>query len=195
MTSGRTRRLAAATLALTAALGLSGCGVGMEAQTSQQYQPGIGANVREGDVQLYNALLVLDPDGTLAFSAGLLNATDDEQQLVGATFVPLDGGEPVQAEPGTDVTLEPQDLFTIGTEGELAGIDGANFVEGRYVTATLVFADAGEVTVEAPIVRRSAMYSSVASAPAESAEDEAQQQAEEAEAAETEADEGTDPAP
>ena len=63
-------RLAA--LAAIATLGLAGCaGTGMDAQTNAQYQPGIGANVRSGSIQLFNALAVDNGDGTATFSMSI----------------------------------------------------------------------------------------------------------------------------
>lgn len=166
MPTVRTRRLTAATLMLTAALGLAGCGVGDDAQTSQQYQPGIGANLRTGDVQLYNALLVANTDDTLAFSAGLLNTTDEEQTLESATFRPRGGSATVTADLPVEVVLEPRQLFTIGREGELAGIDGAELPVGRYVDVTLTFSGAGEVEISVPVVARNESYADVAATPA-----------------------------
>ncbi len=166
MPTVRTRRLTAAALSLTAALGLTACGTGGDAQTSQQYQPGVGANLRTGEVQLYNALVVAGSDDTLAISAGMLNTTDSEQTLESVTLTPLDGSATVTAEPSTPVELPPGRLFTLGREGELAGIDGKDIPVGRYVDITLTFSGAGEVEISAPVVARTEMYSQVAEKPA-----------------------------
>jgi hypothetical protein len=135
----RTRRLTAATLMLTAALGLTACGTGGSTQTNQQYQPGIGANVRTGDVRLYNALLVANTDDTYALSVGLLNTTDEEQTLESVTVRPLEGSGSVTAEPALPVELQPR--------------------------LTLTFSSGDEVEVEAPIVARTSTYSDVAEKP------------------------------
>lgn len=165
MTTVRTRRLTAATLMFTAALGLAGCGVGDGAQTNQQYQAGIGANLRTGDVQLYNALLVANSDDTLSFSAGMLNTTDAEQTLESATFRPRGGSQSVTADVSTPVELAPRQLFTVGREGELAGIDAADLPVGRYVDVTLTFQPAGEVEISVPVVARNESYANVAPSP------------------------------
>ncbi len=120
MSTVRTRRLTAATLMLTAALGLTACGTGGSTQTNQQYQPGIGANVRTGDVRLYNALLVANTDDTYALSVGLLNTTDEEQTLESVTVRPLEGSGSVTAEPALPVELQPRQLYTLGRQGEVA---------------------------------------------------------------------------
>lgn len=179
MPTVRTRRLTAASMILAASLGLSACGTGGGAATNQQYQPGIGANLRTGDVQLYNALLVAGSDDTLAFSAGVLNTTDSPQTLESVTITPLGGSGSVTADPATDVELAPRQLFTIGRAGELAGIDGATLPVGRYADVTLTFSDAGEVEISVPVVARNASYADVAETPPSDTTDE--QQAAEAE--------------
>ena len=165
MSTVRTRRLTAATLMLTAALGLTACGTGGSTQTNQQYQPGIGANVRTGDVRLYNALLVANTDDTYALSVGLLNTTDEEQTLESVTVRPLEGSGSVTAEPALPVELQPRQLYTLGRQGEVADIDGSSVELGRYARLTLTFSSGDEVEVEAPIVARTSTYSDVAEKP------------------------------
>ena len=171
MTSHRPRRIAAATLALAATAALSACGTGIDTQTNRIYQPAIGANVRGDDIQVHNALLVLNDDETFSFSGGVVNETDREQTLESVTIAPLSptaGGEqPTQVEPSTEVVIAPMGLTTIGADGELAGLEVEGLGEGRYATITFTFADAGELTVEAPVVARNASYSGVAAEPAE----------------------------
>src|SRR5689334_1587221 len=83
-----------ALLATTAAFGLSGCaGTGMDAQTNAPYQSGIGANVRSGSIQLFNALAVDNGDGTATFSAAILNRADTPAKLTGATARGSDGSK------------------------------------------------------------------------------------------------------
>lgn len=182
MPTVRTRRLTAASMILAASLGLSACGTGGGAATNQQYQPGIGANLRTGDVQLYNALLVAGSDDTLAFSAGVLNTTDSPQTLESVTITPLGGSGSVTAEPAAAVELSPRQLFTVGRAGELAGIDGATLPVGRYADVTLTFSDAGEVEISVPVVARNASYADVAATPpSDNAEEQATEEAAEAE--------------
>ena len=84
------RLLAAAAVAAT--IGLSGCsGTGDDAQTNQQYQAGVGANVRTGAIQLFNALAVDNGNGTATFSAAVLNTTAKPTKLTAATAKGSDG--------------------------------------------------------------------------------------------------------
>lgn len=153
MLSARPRRLMTASIILAAGLSLSACGTGIDAQTNAVYQPAIGANLRSGDVQMYNALLVDNDNGTYTLSAGLLNTTKDAQQLTGASVAPLGGGTPVTAEPSATVDLPSDRLFTIGAKGEVI-IKADDLVAGTYVTLTLSFAGAGDASIEAPVVER-----------------------------------------
>lgn len=159
------RRLAiTAAIASTALLGA--CGTGFDAQTNQPYQPGIGANVRSGDVQVYNALLVENSDGTVSFAGGLLNTTDEPMRYAEAALAPLD--EPTEAAPVEAVPfdLEPDVLFSVETEGGLSGLDAAGLTAGDYGVMTIEFDTGATLSVEAPVVERTAMYREVpASAP------------------------------
>ncbi|RYI99007.1 MAG: hypothetical protein EON52_26880, partial [Actinomycetales bacterium] len=153
MLSARPRRLMTASILLTAGLTLSACGTGVDAQTNAVYQPAIGANLRSGDVQLYNALLVDNENGTYTLSAGLLNKTKTAQDLTGASIAPLGGGTPVTAEPSSTVEIPSDRLLTIGSEGEIV-LSASDLVAGKYVKLTLTFAGAGDVSIEAPVVER-----------------------------------------
>lgn len=135
---------------------------GFDAQTLQQYQPGVGANVNTGQVQLYNALAVDNGDDTATLSAVVLNATDETQKLASATATTSDGAR-VEVETAPAI-VGPRDTFNTGPAATVVFSGGA-VDAGRYVTLTLTFDDAGEVAVEAPVVERTAMYSSVAAKP------------------------------
>lgn len=162
MTTARSRRLATTTLALTALLSLGACGTGFDTQTNAQYQPGVGANVRTGDVQAYNTVLVDNGDDTYTLSVGLLNTTDEPQALSSYSVAPRDGGAAVTSDPSAPVDLSAKALSTIGFDGEVV-VTSKDLSVGKYATIELTF-DSGEtLSVEAPVVARTAEYSQVAS--------------------------------
>lgn len=152
------RRLALATA--TAALGLGGCaGTGVDAQTNAQYQPGVGANVRSGSIQLFNALAVDNGDGTATFSAAILNRDDTPAKLQRAEAVASDGSD-------VDVTGGPAivgagKLFNTGKAGVVI-LEDEELEAGEYVTVKLSFDGGRTVSVEAPVVARTAIYDEVA---------------------------------
>ncbi|MFL6089478.1 MAG: hypothetical protein ACJ71Z_04990 [Aeromicrobium sp.] len=155
------RRLAAT--AAVAVVALGGCsGTGMDAQTNAQYQSGVGANVRTGSIQLYNALAVDNGDGTATFSASILNRDETAVKLTGATAKSADGSD-------VDVTTAPAivgpgKVFNAGKAAAVL-LAGKHVAAGDYVKVSLKFNHGRSVTVDAPVVARTAVYDDVASGP------------------------------
>ena len=164
MTSARSPRLRSAAAPLLAAtlIALAGCsGTGMDAQTNQQYQPGVGANLRTGQVQLYNALVVDNGDNTATLSTVIVNTSEGTQKLDAASATTSDGTS-VESQIGPAL-IGPGDSFNTGPEATVA-FQG-DMTAGDYVTITLAFDRAGDVTIDAPVVTRSKMYADVAENP------------------------------
>lgn len=147
---------------MTATLTLGACGTGPNAQTNQVYQPAVGANHR-GDVDIFNTLLVANEDDSATLSASVVNNADAEQALSSVTVTTMAGKElPVR---GTKILLQlkPGVLTTLNGSGETGGFvvtEGA--LAGQYVKITFSFGKAAPVTIEAPVVARTAEYDSVA---------------------------------
>ncbi|MGI9085897.1 MAG: hypothetical protein ACR2FE_11515 [Aeromicrobium sp.] len=153
----------AATLAASA-LALAGCSAtGVDAQTNQQYQPGVGANLRTGQVQLYNALAVDNGDGTATLSSVVLNTTDETQKLDSASATATSDGTEVDVETAPAI-IGPGDTFNTGPAATVV-LTGDALGAGDYVTITLTFDQAGEISIEAPVVARTEMYADVARKP------------------------------
>ena len=156
------RRLApgVALLAVTAALGVGGCsGTGMDAQTNAQYQAGVGANVRTGAIQLYNALAVDNGDGTATLSAAILNRDDRPAKLKSADATASDGSAvDVQTVPAI---IDAGQMFNIGKAGAVI-LENKDLAAGDYVAVKLTFDGGRKVSVEAPVVARTAIYDEVA---------------------------------
>ena len=166
MTSARSLRprAAAATLFAATAVALAGCtGTGVDAQTNQQYQAGVGANLRTGEVQLYNTLAVDNGDGTATLSTVVVNTTDETQKLDSAAATASDDGDQVEVETAPAI-IGPGDSFNTGPAATVV-FHGGVVEAGDYVTVTLAFDRAGEVTINAPVVSRTEMYSEVAEEP------------------------------
>jgi len=150
-------------VAAVAVIGLAGCaGTSDEAQTNAQYQPGVGANVRTGAIQLYNALAVDNGDGTATFSAAILNRDSTSAKLTGATAKASNDSK-------VDVTTAPAivgagKVFNTGKAGAILLTD-KKLTAGDYVEVTLKFNGGRQVKVDAPVVARSAVYDDVATGP------------------------------
>ena len=154
-------RSAAATLIAATALTLAGCsGTGDNAQTNQQYQAGVGANLRTGEVQLYNTLAVDNGDGTATLSAVVVNTTGKTQKLDSASASATSDGKTVDVNTAPAI-IGPRDSFNTGPAATVV-FTGDTVKAGDYFTLTLTFDQAGDVTIEAPVVTRTAMYKDVA---------------------------------
>ena len=171
------RRRLAATFAATALLALSACG--FDAQTNQQYQAAVGANAH-GDIDVLNAMLVANEDGSATVSAALVNKTEDAQTLTSVTVTTLTGEALVVRSPKLPPLPLPADVLTnLGFAGDTVSYIVTQGAEaGFYVKITFSFSDAAAVTVEAPVVARTGQYDKVtdggssAEAEAEAAETE-----------------------
>lgn len=153
------RRRLAATIAASTLLALSACG--FEAQTNQQYQAAVGANTH-GDVDVLNAVVVANDDGSGTISTGFVNNTDAEQSLSSVSATTMSGEElPVR---GLRLLLPlPKDqLASLGLSSDSGGFRITEGVEaGYYVKLTFSFTDSAPVTIEAPVVTRTAEYDKV----------------------------------
>src|SRR5690606_33967858 len=122
-------------LLVAAAPALAGCiATGVDAQTNQQYQPVIGSNLRTGQVQLYNALVVDNDDGTATLAAVLANRSDEPQKLDAVSAV-TSGGETIEVEAAPAI-LGPRSSFNTGPAAT-AVLRGDAVKAGSYVTVTL----------------------------------------------------------
>jgi hypothetical protein len=131
----------------------------MDAQTNAQYQAGVGANVRSGSIELYNALAVDNGDGTATLSAAILNRDTRPAKLKHATATASDGS-PVEVK-GAPAIVGAGQLFNTGKAGVVI-LDDKQLDPGEYVTVKLTFDGGRTVSVEAPVVARTAVYDEVA---------------------------------
>lgn len=159
MSSVRLRRTAAFAVSATTLLALTGCGTSFSAQTSQPYDAAVGSNLRGGEVEVLNALFVDNGDGTATFSAGLLNK-DTTAHLLKAATATTDAGSPIASTLATPRELKSQTLYSPGKDGDI--ILTGKFPAGGFVKITLDLEDVAPVTINAPVVTRTAMYNSVA---------------------------------
>ncbi|MEJ7635943.1 hypothetical protein [Aeromicrobium sp.] len=166
----RRRRIAAAALAVTAALTLGGCGTGFDAQTNQRYQAGVGAN-HHGEMDVLNTLLVANEDGSATFSTSIVNNGNADQTLSSVEVTTLDDQPLEVSSTKTLLPLQADVLSVVGGAADAGGFLVSDAATGAYVKVTLTFSDAAPVTIEAPVVARTAEYEQVAGGePAEPAE-------------------------
>lgn len=154
--------MAAASLALATMLALGGCGTGFNAQTNQVYQPAVGANAR-GDVDAMNTLFVGNADGSATLSVDLQNNLKEEQQLSSVSVTTLDDKPLNVRSPKNLLPLEPGVLTSLGdVKDSQVFVVSEGAKPGFYVKVTFTFTESASLTVEAPVVARTAEYDSVA---------------------------------
>ena len=163
----RRRRIAAIALVAASPLVLSACGTSFSAQTNQQYQQSIGANLRDTDapVQIYNGLFVDNGDGTATFSGALLARAEDqtvesvEVTSSGTDVTASPSGTPTLVDLPNGLELTAEVLAPVGTDGEII-VEDDEIVEGRYALLTLNLSSGQQVSLNVPVVARSEMYPS-----------------------------------
>ena len=138
---------------------LTGCGTGFGAETNKQYDAAVGSNHRGGAVDVLNALFVDNADGTATLSAALLNKDASGHILRSVSITGADR-TPLAFTMTAPHELSPQTIYSPGKDGDI--IMTGSFPAGGFVKITFTFEDVAAVTVDAPVVTRTAMYDPVA---------------------------------
>jgi hypothetical protein len=140
----RSTATAAVALGLSAlSLGLTGCG--FNAPTDQVYNPAVGVNVQEGEVDVLNTVIVSGDDGTGTVVVTLANNNQDEDDaLAGVT------GEGVQVEVGGDTTIPAGGVLVL--DDGLLRVTGETVTPGAFVPLRFEFDRARSLRVDVPVV-------------------------------------------
>lgn len=142
------RRVAIASLLLAPTLGACGFSV----QTDQVYQAAVGADERDSNVDVLNAVIVSNGSGQGTFAGSLVNNTGTEDAIEEVT---ADSG--VKVVSGGPVVVPAYGLVNLSESLEPSGsialvLDGESVAAGGYVTLTFTFKSADPVTVRTPVV-------------------------------------------
>ncbi len=144
----RTARRLAALLLAVSATAVAGCG--FDVQTNAVYQPGTGADVRQGTTDVLAAVIVSPKVGQGVFVATLVDSSDTK----GDKLTSVTAGSGVQVASGA--TLPDMPVQTAVNLADTGGIamtgDAITTVDSNYVKVTLNFANADPVTVNVPVV-------------------------------------------
>ena len=145
------RRLAALALALLIPV-LGACTY----QTDKVYQPSIGVNNRQGDVDVLGAVIASGAAGSGTFVASLANKDLDKP----ATLTEVTGPQGFTITVAKKVTIPAQGLVNLANLGAVQ-VNGPDVAAGNFVRLTLNF-DTGQSTqVNVPIVDKDGEFSSV----------------------------------
>jgi len=130
VSSARTRRTAAASLTLLAALGLSACGTGFDAAVNAQYQAAVGADDRTGDIEVLNATVVADEAEQVT-----VEESEETEQTTGGTDTTEESAESEQPVAGDSGTIAAS-LVNNGEETRTLTSITAGTVDGEKVQVT-----------------------------------------------------------
>ena len=153
----RVRGLLALLSVLGLLLGLGACGT--DAQTLKPYTPAEGVNVDVGDpanarevVNVRNLLIISKSPGSGILSASIV--TDGRDQLTGITgfVIKSDGSQ------GSALNVDLTNTVSVANGAQVVltdspiSVQSADLAPGLTASITMAFANAGEVTVIAPVV-------------------------------------------
>lgn len=144
------RRAALAAAGLFLVPALAACG--FSAQTDQTYQPAVGTNDRDGNLDVLNATVVSAADGSGTFAGTLVNNGDKAVDLTGIS------GDGVKLT--TKTAVPGGGLVNLATEGKLALV--ADSVKaGDFINLTFTFSDGQSTTLLVPVVANTGDYADV----------------------------------
>ena len=146
------RSIAKATVVTAVAalsLGLSSCGRGFDNPTDQVYNPAVGVNDQDSDVDVLNAVIVSGSEGSGTLVASLVN--NDQENDDSLTGITAGGGDQAEVTPPGKTSIDAGALLSLVDEGG-AKIEGDAVKAGSFVTLTFSFQRAESVTLDVPVV-------------------------------------------
>ena len=160
------RILTTAAVAAVLPLGLSAC---TSQATDFIYQPAQGVNDRSSDVDVLNALIVTAEEGEGRFIAGLVNNTDEADEITGVAGAGEDEGVSVEFG-GGDTEIPADGLLQLADEGAAqVTVSGEDVMPGTFVRLSIQFGSAEPVELNVPVVSPGEDFSGVVSStPSES---------------------------
>jgi hypothetical protein len=159
----RARQLLALTLAAPL---LAACGPNFGAQTDQVYNPAEGVNDRSTDMNVLNALVVAEEDGSGRLIAGLANTGDEEIELTGVVG---DGNDVQFGTDGGEAAVPAGGFLQLANEGAAAiSATGEDVQIGEFLRLTMSFSNGDEVDLNVPVVVPGEDYADVELPPAPS---------------------------
>jgi hypothetical protein len=151
-------------MALGVAPALASCSLGtsnFDAQTNQPYTPAEGVNERSGGVDVLNALVVSDGGGRGRFIAGLVNNSDTTDDALEQVQGSGDTAG-IEGSLATPIDIVRDGFVQLADSGvEPVMLDGRQIVPGRFVELTITFQQAGDVTIQLPVVTAEDDYADV----------------------------------
>ncbi len=116
------------------------------------YTPAQGVNDRSTDIDVLNALVVAESDGSGRLIAGLASQSDEDVELSGVQGVEEDA-EVQFGSDGGDAVVPAGGFLQLADEGSaVISATGEGVEVGDYVRLTMSFSNGDEVAVNVPVV-------------------------------------------
>lgn len=153
-----TRRLRTAAVLALAVPVLSSCGTNFYPPTDMTYTPAIGVNDRSESVDVLNALVVTETDGSGTLVASLVNNDIENDDRL--TQVTGSGGDSNLEVQGSPVDVPAGELVGLLEESQ-ATVTGTKVRPGFFVELRFTFEGAEPVTVQAPVVSNTGAFEEI----------------------------------
>ena len=145
------------------AISLTGCGAGPNATTrlTKKVTDGQEAEIKNdaNNIILRNFVLVSMPDGSAVVVGTIINRGENEDALLGLAI------PGIQAQIYGASTIAPNGIITF--EGDVANakavISAANLKPGTHTDLSLLFGNAGEITLDVLIQKPEGIYAGITS--------------------------------
>lgn len=139
-------------------LGLSSCGRGFDNPTDQVYNPAVGVNNQDSDVDVLNTLIVSGADGSGTLVATLVN--NDQENDDSLTGISAGGDDQVTVSAPGKTAVAAGGLLSLLDQGGTKA-EGDAIKAGSFITLTFAFERAESVTLDVPVVDNDEAYKDV----------------------------------
>lgn len=156
------RTIARSLTALALAAPLTACG--FDLATDRYYTPAVGANNREGQVDVLGAVVVSTEAGSGTFIASLSNNSTEE--TVTLTELGSTEAQDVTAAAFAPVEIEPGRLVNLADPAAEITLTG-DFEAGDFVEVALGFDNGETIALEVPVVPNAGDFAGLDGEPAE----------------------------
>ncbi len=170
----RTLTVAASLVVALGLLLVAGCGMNM--QTTKPYTPSEGTNLDVGDpakydqvVHVRNLMVIAKAPGLGVLSASMVTSSRDSLTQVSGAPIKQGGatGAPFTVTLPNAVSIANNAAVVLTSNGPLIVLNSPDLVVGQSATVTLQFQNAGQATVNVPVVDgNQPQYASISPAPA-----------------------------
>ena len=148
--------LAGASLALLLPA-LAACGFNY--QTDQVYQPSVGVNNRDGNVDVLGAVVVSGIDGQGTLVASLANKDETKSDTLTAVD-PADSSAGLTTHLEAPVEVKPGALVNLADTGSVS-VSGSPVIPGAFARLVLKFQSGQETEINVPVVPQRDFYSDI----------------------------------